>query len=151
MLGPLSHLRQFAVQALTFAVAIGIVTPAPGLCASCTLASSSLAHRHSDQKPEPADKACCTQAASNRAVATPHAPVQCKSIDSQSCKCNLHQADPATTASEPVASTVNLFAALSPTHSAAILPPSLAPPAIATPGNPPPPIPHRILHCSWII
>jgi hypothetical protein len=150
---PLTHLRRLAIQALSVAVAIGIITPAPGLCASCTFASASSSQRHVNHKNDPAraHQTCCTRHTLNRTAAVQLASTHCKSIHSQSCHCNRRQADPANRATEPIASTGNQLAALPPARAAAILNSSELSFALPTIGDAPPPIPHRILHCSWII
>jgi hypothetical protein len=133
---------------LIIAAAIAFILPPQGRCANCTLGTPDCSSCVADSK-APSVRSCCAHPAESHTSTNPE--LGCSQMQSRTCNCNVR---PAERTAASLESKVTLHDSLT-----AIAAPSLviAPlisgaewTSIAS-ADLPPPIPHRVLHCSWTI
>lgn len=147
----------WARQAVVLAAAVALLLPFPGHCSACTGGKSECPHcRSLGGRSLPGEArlpACCQrkQATTERKLAEPTGS-DCVQVQSRACNCHIKPLDRAlATAQERATNSSELSVIL----------PSLGVASLLSAGEPdraavlqtdlPPPVPHRILHCSWII
>jgi hypothetical protein len=142
----------FLARCAALLTAVTLVLPLPARCANCTTASTDCPHcaaaKLEAQPHSDSTRPCCVRNAAdqkNIATCTYH------QIEARACDCSVHPVERVIVSSEQKATLHELLTAFS----------SIAPvlsdstdsllhsiPAFA---SLPPPVPHRILHCSWVI
>jgi hypothetical protein len=173
MLRAIVHPSPTIRSALIIAAAVALILPLPARCLSCSSGDADcttavrgspdpappptaglqpcIRYRapHSSISP-PARRSCCEHR--NFANRTAAQAAACQShIQSKTCGCKLQVPDRTYVAAERQtvpADLVAIFPALQPIFAADS---GHADWVTAAYGNLPPPVPHRILHCSWII
>jgi hypothetical protein len=152
MLGGALHPPISTRRVLLFAIAVALVLPPPARCARCTGGAANCSHcaaATTEPAPAPAAHACChdriTQPTATDSLAG------CHQDEVGKCNCNLRPIDRTGLSVERQSIAPELVATLP------SVPPILATIANATESDLvsnadlPPPLPHRVLHCSWII
>jgi hypothetical protein len=130
-------------------LASALILPPPGQCASCDAGGGNCSQGELATANQHAVRPCCQRHAaahSRSAIAKDN----CATWQSRSCNCNIRPIDRSVVSFEQV-SIANHFAI---SHSPAPLLTAVTAnfeTAAASFANLPPPVPHRILHCSWII
>jgi len=138
--------------AIILAAAVALALPIPARCASCAAGASECAHCRAASKtatPSGTRPCCQRHTATHGAVAAE--ATNCVHVQSRTCGCNIQPVDRTYASADQRVSVSDHLAAL----------PSVQPLLFnATRGRNsaataftdlPPPVPHRILHCSWII
>jgi hypothetical protein len=141
----------FSIRCLVALTAATFALPLPARCAGCSGGHQDPSHcsAPSESKSSSSAHSCCARhAAPPKSVATSD---NCDRIQSQTCGCNVRPVDRATVAGEHQTTLPQLLAVL-PARDIVLSDSTQfqiqAAPAFA---SLPPPVPHRILHCSWII
>lgn len=139
-------------SAVIIAAAVALIVPLPARCLSCFPGEADCARCKAGQliASHPARRSCCEHRANDSRTTTQNAGCQTQ-VQSHTCGCNLQLPDRTYVAAERQIAPADLVAIL----------PSLEPLLAADPrgadsvagsyGDLPPPVPHRILHCCWII
>lgn len=152
MANPARYTTLKARPAIVLATALAVLPPLPALCAACSTEAScsncasandsTATNRHS-ARPCCQDYVSTLVAGSDLACFVQHA--------SSHCSCGPPPAQRTLPQREELAPTHDLVGSLSCTnaHYAATDAHNIA--AALAPADRPPPIPHRILHCSWLI
>jgi hypothetical protein len=144
MVGLLAHTAYSIRLAAVIAVAIGLALPAPARFASCPSDHSCSLPGANSIAGKLAAASCCSKHATN-------APAASACAHSQNCGCELERTDPTAVGGDRQSP---LHPSLESSTAAAIffLPPSnVAPLEVKSIADSIPSIPHRILHCSWLI
>jgi hypothetical protein len=141
----------FSIRCIVALTAATFALPLPARCAGCSGVSQDPTHCSAPSESESASNAqsCCARHAAPRTIAA--TSDNCDRIQSQSCGCNVRPVDRTIVAGEQQTTLPQLLAVLpagDDVLSASTQFQIQAAPAFA---SLPPPVPHRILHCSWII
>jgi hypothetical protein len=149
-----------AVRGIRFtAILVAAITllPVPGRCASCSIGteqcSRCTANRHEPPSPTKSEPAACCERHASESARTTAADDACNDAGVRHvCGCSLRPAHRTTpsidkTSVAPELNAGLVLATISPIYLSATSSPAVALDLAALP----PPIPHRILHCSWII
>ena len=139
-------------SAVIIAASVALLLPLPARCLSCSFGEADCtrcqaAHSTTSQ---PTHRGCCEHPASaNRTTAQ---DTSCQTpVQSQTCGCNLQGPDRTYVAAERQIVPVDLVAILPSPQPLLAADPGHTDWIAGSYGNLPPPVPHRILHCSWII
>jgi hypothetical protein len=134
------------------AASVALILPLPPNCLSCSLGDADCTRCHAAHSTiaQSAHRSCCEhRPGANRVVASNG---NCQShVQSKTCGCKLQVPDRTYVASERQTVPADLVAILPSAQPLLAADPGHADWGTATDGNLPPPVPHRILHCSWII
>lgn len=144
-----SHATRCAVI-LTAAVAL--ILPLPARCASCSVGASDCSHCQTAQSSAtlPAHRSCCERHADPDRNATLSANCSCH-VQSKTCGCNLQAPDRAVIGADRQIIASDLIATLPNVQPLPTIDAGQINRIAAANESVPPPVPHRILHCSWII
>ena len=152
MLGTLLHPSHTIRRAVILAAAVALILPLPARCVACSFGATDCTRCQVERSKiaPPAHRNCCTEHAAASHQATPI--TNCSPhVQSQTCGCNMQA---------PERTYVTVDRQIVAPELAATLPGVQPVPTIdagqftqiaAANENAPPPVPHRILHCSWII
>jgi hypothetical protein len=139
---------------LALAAGIAMLMPLPARCLACVAAAGTCPHcvaANPATETPPAPKACCQHRTTQ--AASPIADVDAPTVKhaAHACGCILRTAPRTVPTVEKLILSANQVAV----HGAAacVANPSInsAAASVRAPGDLPPSVPHRILHCSWII
>jgi hypothetical protein len=142
--------------AVIFALGVALLLPTPGKCASCLFALGSCPHCAASKALEPTEqaptKSCCHQ--QTACESSPPAAASATSVVTSGhrvCGCSVQSAPRAVPTVVKLVSPADDVAATFPTAVVTdqIIHQSAA--SVLSLGELPPSVPHRILHCSWII
>jgi hypothetical protein len=139
-------------SAVIIAASVALLLPLPVRCLSCSHGDADCARCHAAHSAttQPAHRSCCQHRAGANRIAAP--PAACPShAQSRTCGCKLELPDRTYVTSEGQTVPADLVAILPAVQPLFATDPSHADSATASCGDLPPPVPHRILHCSWII
>jgi hypothetical protein len=137
--------------AIIAATAVAMLLPLPARCAACSTSAGNCPRcdtANTDRQPVPDPSACCKHRSADRQTPAADAAHHV-SQHSPQCGCGVHPPQRTKPSTERVLDGQDLTA--SPTEFASS---SVEPRLVANFINGsilPPPIPHRILHCSWLI
>jgi hypothetical protein len=143
----------FAVRtAVILTAAIAMLLPSPARCDGCATGKSDCPHCIAAQANTPTSpvRPCCQRHAATThttAVAVNH----CTQLRSVPCSCCARPADRAWVPSERQISTQEILFALPASQPLELDIARENFVAVAAIADLPPPVPHRVLHCSWII
>jgi hypothetical protein len=152
MLGALVRPSETVRRAITLAAALALFLPLPAQCASCAVGKTDCSHcqaAHANTAP-PVHRSCCDR----HAVAKPKADstANCANhVDAKTCGCKLQTPDRTYVTVDRVVIAPDLIAMLPTAQPLLSADAGRASFAAELFGSLPPPVPHRILHCSWII
>lgn len=143
-------------RAISVVTALAVLFPLPALGSSCGIGAGDCPHCTatlvSAEKPSTQPEACCrTSEGSNRSVHASHSNAATEHA-SDDCSCHILPIWPASQPAPQISRAVETFAA--PTQGAIFAPrwPELGARLVDSwLGRVPSAIPHRILHCSWLI
>jgi len=147
------HRRSPTIRStVIIAAGVALILPLPARCMSCSVGEINCAHCQSTHaNPSPtAHRSCCEQhaIASHQSASTGRCSSQ---LQSKTCGCKLQAPDRTYVAADRQIIAPDLVALLPPTQPLLSADASQVTRYDETLGNLPPPVPHRILHCSWII
>jgi len=152
MLAAIVRLSPTARSAVIIAAAVALILPLPARCLSCSHGDADCTRcqaAHSDST-QPTHRSCCEHRADAHRIAT--SPATCQNhVQSRTCGCKMQVPDRAYVAAERQTVPVDLVAILPAAQPLLAADPGHTDWVTAAYGNLPPPVPHRILHCSWII
>jgi len=139
-------------SAVIIAAAVALILPLPARCLSCSLGNADCTHSRSahSTNSQPNHRSCCEhRSAASRAFAQ---SADCQShVQSRACNCKLQVPDRTYVTPERQTAPADFVAILPAAQPMLAARASHTDWVTASSGNLPPPIPHRILHCSWII
>jgi hypothetical protein len=134
------------------AAAVALMMPLPARCASCSAGATDCSQCQ-DAHPSaaaPVPRSCCERHAIPSCNATPAA--NCPThVQSKTCGCNLQVPDRTYVAADRQVIASDLVATLPNVQPLPTIDAGQVNRIAAANDDVPPPVPHRILHCSWII
>jgi hypothetical protein len=133
-------------------VTVGLVLPAPARCASCSTSGHHCAKckAASESESKPAGGSCCERDAEVETSAALGLG-DCLSVQTRTCGCWFSPVERTNAPGERQLSISDIFPALPAATPIVDDAARSALQATAVFGDLPPPVPHRILHCTWII
>jgi hypothetical protein len=150
-------------SAVAFATAIALLLPLPSRCASCSIGQDrcprcanvaeslrSQIRRGEDSDENRGSRTCCQRHAPNISSAT-GAVISSIDRSHHTCGCNLRPAPRSSSSIQKFTASPEIVAGLAHVADATFSFNDGAKSTIDFQVAVPPPIPHRILHCSWII
>jgi len=151
MLGGALHPSLSTRCALLFAVAVALVLPAPARCASCANGTDNCAQCEATANAASASsvRPCCQ----NHAAPEHAAPVatSCQQVHVGKCNCNLRPVDRTAVSVERLSVTPEIVATLPAVQPVLAISANASGLVVFAIADLPPPLPHRVLHCAWII
>ena len=141
----------FPIRCAAFLTALALILPLPARCLGCVADSSNCSHcatQASAAKASPAKSCCARNSSASQHLATNNS---CDRVQARTCGCSIQPVDRTLVASEQHSTLPELLAALPSVElviSDSTQSQLQSAPAFA---SLPPPVPHRILHCSWVI
>ena len=152
MLGALLRPFHAIRRAVILAAAVALILPLPAHCASCSPGASDCSRCQAARANAtvPVHRACCER----HAIPSPQATsiANCSShVQSKTCGCNMQVPDRAYVAADRQIIAPDLIATLPSVQPLPTIDAGQINQIAAANENAPPPVPHRILHCSWII
>jgi hypothetical protein len=139
-------------SAVIIAASVALILPLPARCLSCSHGDANCTRcqtAHSDNA-QPAHRSCCEHRAEVKRIAAQAAACQ-SHIQSKTCACKMQVPDRTYVTAERQSVPSDLAAILPAAQPLLAADPGRTDWVTAPYGNLPPPVPHRILHCSWII
>jgi len=136
--------------AVVLSAAMALLLPAPARCDGCGTGKTNCPHcvaAVATAPIAPARPCCQNHTANHRGIANP----ACEQVRTAPCSCCIRPADRAWAPAETQISTQEILAALPAGQPLQLSVTSASIAAVAALADLPPPVPHRILHCSWII
>jgi hypothetical protein len=152
MLGALLRPSHAIRRTVILAAAVALMMPLPAHCASCSPGATDCLHCQAAQASTtaPVHRDCCERHAIASRQATSIA--NCSShVQSKTCGCNLQVPDRTYIAADRQIIVSDLTATLPSVQPLLTIDAGQIIQIAAANENVPPPVPHRILHCSWII
>jgi hypothetical protein len=150
MMGVAVHPSVTVRYALAYCAAIALILPPPAHCLCCdtlvTSSSSCPVATLGTQAPRP----CCQQHAAHRSLASTNSN-GCARLQSRTCNCSVRATDRSAVTDEPRHSDAHPSIAINTSAPLYAITFSNIAWAVTASANLPPPVPHRVLHCSWII
>jgi hypothetical protein len=150
MMGVAVHPSATVRYSLAYLAAIALILPPPAHCLCCgtlvTSAPSCPMATLAAQSPRP----CCQQHAAHQSLASTTSDGRAR-LQSGTCNCSLRPADRTAITNDQQASNAPQPVALTSSAPLAAAASSSIDWAVTASANLPPPVPHRVLHCSWII
>ena len=148
LLQPSSAIR----RAVILTAAAALIVPLPASCASCSAGATDCSRCQAAQATAtaPIHHSCCKR----HAVASRHATsiANCSSnVQSKTCACNFQVPDRTYVATDRQTIAPDLVATLPAPQPLLTIDAGQINLIAAAHDNLPPPVPHRILHCSWVI
>jgi hypothetical protein len=140
-------------RAVILAAAAALVLPLPARCASCAAGASDCSHcrvANSDAMTAAAARQCCQRHAVVRGTVDFEA-IDCDRIQTRTCGCWFSPVERTNAPADRQLIVPDVFAAVPATLPRLDDAANGEFPSIAEFGDLPPPVPHRALHCSWII
>jgi hypothetical protein len=152
MLGTLQRPSIAIRRAVILAAAVALIVPFPAQCASCSTGAPNSSRCQAAQSIgiPPAHRSCCNRDAIASRQATSIADCS-NHVQSKTCGCNLQTPDRTYVAADRQTIASDLIATLPSVQPLLTIDAGQFNPIAAAHDNLPPPVPHRILHCSWII
>jgi hypothetical protein len=151
MLGVLLRPSTAIRRAVNIATAVALIVPLPARCGSCSAGTTDCSRCQAAQRSaaEPTHRRCCAGHTVPSRQATSIA--NCSShVQSKTCACNFQVPDRTYVAADRQIA-ADLIATLPNVQPLLTIDAGQINPITAANDNLPPPVPHRILHCSWII
>jgi hypothetical protein len=139
-------------RAVILAAAVALMAPLPAHCASCSAGATDCSHCQAAQPTatRPVHRSCCDRhaVASHKSISIANCSSQ---VQSKTCGCKLQTPDRTYVAADPQIIASDLIATLPTAPPLATIDAGQINPIATAHDNLPPPVPHRILHCTWII
>jgi hypothetical protein len=138
-------------SAVIIGAAVALMLPFPARCLSCSEGAVDCTRCQANSSAgQPAHRSCCEHRAP--AHRTDAKSIRCQThVQSDSCGCKLPVPDRTYVAAERHTIPGDFVAILPYSQPLLAADPGHADWAASSYGNLPPPVPHRILHCSWVI
>jgi hypothetical protein len=138
--------------AVILTAAMALLLPSPARCDGCGAGASECPHcvaAKSNVATTPARPCCQPRTATN--CDTSLASSRCVQVHTAPCDCSVRPADRAWVPAERQLSVQDILATLPVAQPLQLDAGNHSILAVAAFGDLPPPVPHRVLHCSWII
>ena len=150
MLGALIR-PTFPIRCAAFLTAVALILPLPARCLGCVAETSNCSHcatQASAAKASPVKSCCARNSSTSQHLATND---NCDRVQTRTCGCSIQPVDRTPATSDQHSTLPELLAALPSVElvlSGSTQSQLQSIPAFA---SLPPRVPHRILHCSWVI
>jgi hypothetical protein len=150
MMGIAVHPSATIRYAIAYVAAIALILPPPAHCLCCGTLVTNVASCPMASLGVQTERPCCQKHTAHHSLASTNSD-GCARLQSSTCNCSIRTTDRSAVSDEQRHTDAPQSVAIFTSASRFATTSNAAYSAVTASANLPPPVPHRVLHCSWII